>query len=616
MSLKVKSLFEFGPYQLDTVERTLWRDGQMVPLTQKALETLVVLVSNGGRLVEKEDLLKAVWPDTFVEEGNLAVQISLLRKTLGEEGYIETVPRRGYRFAVPVKPVEKAERLPEASSEMPTPVSAEPAWHVTRRGVLTIAVTGVVGGALAAWRSLPTKQPQSVQIRSIAVLPFQMIQPNPGDEWLGLGLADAVITRLAGLNKCIVRPTSAVRQFDQVSRDSVAAGTKLGVEAVLDASIQSAGDRIRLNAQLIRVKDGQHLWTDTFDIRRADLFTLEDELAGRFARSLFGQSLAAGRYQPKSEAYRLYTLGRYHRSRWNGAGLRKAIEYFEQAVAIDPGYAAAYGLMANSWTLLGYFFGMPPREAYPKGEAIAQKALSLDDRAPEAHHAIAAIRLFFDWNFPQAEFHVRRGLELDPNNPDSLQLFGIVRTVQHKNSEGIAAMERALEVDPTSQWRHVGMTFQYACGGRMEAAIEEAKNAHELDPALAAPMLDLFNLHMVQGRHKDAVAWYLKFVDRPASGDRAAATALKEKFEKEGIQGFLRTRIARHLEQLRSGSGVGPMALAQLYTFLGERDEAVRWIEKAVEQRQSTVIFVNQHPMYASLRDQPRFREIVRRIGL
>jgi tetratricopeptide (TPR) repeat protein len=160
------------------------------------------------------------------------------------------------------------------------------------------------------------------------------------------------------------------------------------------------------------------------------------------------------------------------------------------------------------------------------------------------------------------------------------------------------------------------MTFQYACGGRIEAAIEEGKRAHELDPSLMAAMTDLSNLHMVQGRHREAVDWYLKALNRPASGDPAAAAALKAKFEKEGIQGFLRARIARHLEQLRSGSGVGPMSLVQAYTFLGERDEAVPWIEKAVEQKQSIVVFVNQHPMYASLRDLPRFQEIVRRIGL
>jgi len=615
MSLKPQNLVEFGPYRLDTAERLLWRDGRMVPLTQKALETLVVLVENRGRLVEKENLLKAVWPDTFVEEGNLAVQISLLRKTLGEEGYIETVPRRGYRFAAAVKQAEPMPEPSEAPAIVPVPMTEEPASPVNRRRVLTIAATGIAGMAGLSWAFFSLQRTQSPGFRSVAVLPFQMIQPNPGDESLGLGLADAVITKLSRINRCIVRPTSAVRQFDQTSRDAITAGTKLGVDAVLDASIQSAGDRLRLNAHLIRVNDGQHLWTDTFDIRRADLFTLEDELSARFARSLFGQSVAAGRYQPKPEAHRLYTLGRYHRNRWTVAGQRKAIEYFEQAVAIDPGYAAAYALMSNSWTLQGYFFGMPPREAYPKGEAIAQKALSLDDSVSEAHHSVAVVRLFFDWNFPQAEHHLRRSLDLDPNNVDSLQVFGVLRTIQHRNSEGIAALQRALEIDPTTQWRHVGMTFQYACGGRIDAAIEESKRAHELDPVLGAPLFDLFNLHMVQGRHREAVEWYLKLLNRTTSGDPRVAAALKEKFEKEGIQGFLRTRIARNLEQMRSGGG-NPLQLAQSYSFLGDRDEAVRWLDKAVEERQSGVIFVNQHPMYAPLRDHSRFQEIVRRIGL
>src|SRR5262249_55224009 len=155
---------------------------------------------------------------------------------------------------------------------------------------------------------------------------------------------------------------------------------------------------------------------------------------------------------------------------------------------------------------------------------------------------------------PEAERHVRTALELNPNNPDSLQVFGLLRTVRGQNAEGIRAMQRALEVDPTSQWRRVGMTFQYACAGRIDAAIEEGKKAHEMDPILAAPLYDLFNLHMTAGRHQEAVEWFLKMLGRPG-GDPAHVTAFREKFQKEGIQGFLRARIARALEQERSGSG-------------------------------------------------------------
>jgi DNA-binding winged helix-turn-helix (wHTH) protein/TolB-like protein/tetratricopeptide (TPR) repeat protein len=567
MSLKPQSLYEFGPFRLDTADRTLWRDGQMVPLTPKALDTLVALVESGGRLIDKENLLKAVWPDTFVEEGNLAVQISLLRKVFGEDGYIETVPRRGYRFVAPITEV------PDALAPV---IGKEPSL-LKRRLLLGGAAATVAAGAFAVWRVTRGLRTSFLSIRSVAVLPFQMLRPNPGDELLGLGLADAVITKLGGINKCIVRPTSAVRQFDQTSRDPVAVGAQLGVEAVLDASIQSAGDRIRVNVQLIRVSDGQHLWTETFDLRRGDLFTLEDELATQFSRSLFGGPPTEGRYQPKPEAHRLYTLGRYHRNRWNTAGQRKAIEYFEQAIAIDPGYAAAYAMMANSWILLGYLFGMPPREAFPKAQAAAEKALSLDDRLSEAHHALGSIRLFFDWNFADAERRVRRAIELNPNNADSVHAFGVVRTVLGKGKEGISALQLALDIDPTSQWRHGGMTFQYACANRIDAAIEEAKKAHELDPTLGAPMHDLFNLHMVLGRYREAVEWYLK----QAGGDAPYAAALREKFQKEGIQGFLRARLAR--------GPAAPMAHAQLHTYLGERDEAVGWIEKAEEQRQSTV---------------------------
>ncbi|MSV30348.1 MAG: hypothetical protein EXQ52_16640 [Bryobacterales bacterium] len=610
MSLNSKSLFEFGPYRLDTAERSLWRDGQRVPLTLKAIDTLIVLVEGGGRLVEKDELLKAVWPDTFVEESNLAVQVSLLRKTFSEDGYIETVPRRGYRFAAAVTRVETAVPV-----EAPAPVKAvtEQPPLQSRRRLLIGGAAGIAGGAGLVW-FFAARQRSRPLFRSVAVLPFQILQPNAGDEPLGLGLTDAVITRLGRINKCIVRPTSAVRQFDQAVRDPVAAGAKFGVEAVLDASIQSAGDRLRINASLIRVNNGRHLWTETFDIRRADLFTLEDEIAARFARSLFGEPVAAARYQPKPEAYQLYTFGRYHRNRWTTAGERKAIEYFEQAVAIDPGYAAAYAMMADSWALMGYLLGMPPREAYPRADAAARKALSLDDRSAEAHHAAAVVRLFFDWKFSEAEHHLRRALDLDPNNPDSLQVFGVLRTVQGKNAEGIGSLRRVLEIDPTSHWRHVGMSFQYACGGRIEEAIEESKKAHELDPSVVVPLFDLFNLHMVLGRYREAVDWYLRIQNRPSSAGAANAAAMKEKFEKEGIEGFLKARIERSLEQTRSGAR-NPLIMAQSYTFLGKHDEAMDWLEKAVEQRLSGVPLVLRHPMYAPLRTHPRFQEVFRPVA-
>jgi DNA-binding winged helix-turn-helix (wHTH) protein/TolB-like protein/Tfp pilus assembly protein PilF len=620
MPLKAKPSFEFGVFRFDMAERILWREDHIVPITPKALDTLAALLEIPGRLVEKEDLIKAVWRDTFVEEGNLAVQISLLRKTFGDDTYIETVPRRGYRFVAAIREVAPEPAAthapappvaPDPAPGLPAPATPAPAAKLTRRWLWGTAA-GAAGGAIL-WRAFSNREAQGrTPVAVIAVLPFQILQAKPDDAPLALGLTDAVITRLGSANRFIVRPTSAVRQFDQPVRDPVSAGKTLGVEAVLEATIQAMSGQIRINAQLIRIRDGKHLWADTFDLERADLFTLEDELSNRLVRSLFGEGISSARHRPKPEAFRLYTLGRHYRNRWSAASAQKAVEYAGQAIAIDHDYAAAHALLADAWSVLGYFFGVPPRDAYPKAEAAARMAISLDDSSSEAHHVAGAVQLFYYWDFAKAERHLRTALELNPSNPESVHLFGLLRAIQRRNAEGVSALRKAVEIDPASAWRHVGMSFQYACSKQIQAAIAEAKKAHELDPMLGAPMFDLYNLHMVRGDHRRAVDWYLKQNTRP--GSDPALAAMRETFDKKGIRGFLEARIAhslKHTPRIRT-----PLVIAQQYAFLGRRDEAMLWVEKSMEERQSTILFINQHPMYASLRGHPKFEQIVRTIGL
>lgn len=340
------------------------------------------------------------------------------------------------------------------------------------------------------------------------------------------------------------------------------------------------------------------------------MFTLEDEISSRLARSLFGESLAVERRRPKPEAHRLYLLGLYHRNRWTSAGERKAIEYAEQAIAVDPRYAEAHALKADAWSLLGYLFGEAPREAYPRAEEAARVALGLDERLAEAHHVAGTSRFFYNRDFASAERHLRRALELNPNSADTLQVLGLLRSVQHRKPEGLASMKKSLEIDPTSAWRHVGMSAQYAYAGLIDDAIREEKLAHELDPALPAPMNDLFNLSMVRHDPAGAANWCYKLYEGPG-GDPAFAAELRKAYAKGGIRALMEERLKRMIVR-----GAPPMGLAQLNAFLGRKDEAVRCIERAAEERQAIILFINLHPMYAALHDHPGFQDIVRRLGL
>lgn len=610
MSLNSGSVYEFGPFRLDTAERTLWRGGEPVALTPKAIDTLLVLVQNRGRLVEKQELLRSVWADTFVEDVNLHVQISLLRKTLGDGDYIATIPRRGYRFTAPV-----SEAGFIAPAVEPGPEPAGGIDGARKRKVMLAAAVVLMAVALAGawrvWRGSPSLPP----LRSLAVLPFQILRPEPGDEQLGLGFADAVITRLGVLNRFVVRPTSAVRQFDNPQRDPVTAGRILSVDGVLDARMEAAGDRIRVNAQLIRVSDGGLVWTESLDLKRADLFALQDEIAASLGQAMFGAAPVIQRRRPAPEAHRLYTIGLHHRYRWTSESQRKAIEYFQQAVALDPNYAAAHAGLANSYAVLGYFFGMPPREAYPKAEAAAKEALRLDGHSSEAHHVLGVIRLFYDWKWDEAERHLRRSLELNPNNADSHQVYGVLKASRGRSAEGIASLKRTVEINPTSQFCRVGLAFQYTCARRFPEAIAELKQALELDPGYAIAMNDLFNLSMLTGNAQEGVEWSLN--QMAAAGLKPEEIAVfREAYRQSGIHGFLRARIRRIEERIRHGGPGNPVALAMLNIWDGDREAALGWLEEAYQQRASLIIYIKQQPIYDALRGEPRFQELVRRIGI
>ena len=321
-------VYEFGPFRLDTVNRLLTREGTDLALRRKVFDTLLVLIERSGQVVEKDEMMSLLWPDSFVEESNLLVNISALRKILAESGgqeYIETIPGRGYRFTSPVQERERDVARGNAGQESST-------------GERLRVVAG------AAESDSPLEQ----RSKSIAVLPFKPLNPADGDEYLGLGMADTLITRLSGINRIVVRPTSAIIKYAEAGEDTVAAGREQRVEAVLEGSIYRSGDRIRVTARLINVSDGASLWGYQCAEDWTDIFKVEDSISEKIAASLLErlshdeQMRLTKRYTSNSEAYHLYLKGRYYWNKITGEGLKRAIEYFNRAVEEDPGYALAY----------------------------------------------------------------------------------------------------------------------------------------------------------------------------------------------------------------------------------------------------------------------------------
>jgi DNA-binding winged helix-turn-helix (wHTH) protein/TolB-like protein len=455
--------FEFDGMRIDVANRRLIRDGSVIRLTPKAFDLLLLLVENHGRLIEREAIMQSLWPDTSVEETNLTQTIYLLRRALGEDSsgnsYIETLPKSGYRFTADVR-VTPARDEPAAHSDRTDfenrnaggadsiPTSA--AIRRPRRWLVAVALL-VFGLACLGWliqRSYRSQKPMNdVGIKSVAVLPFRPIHMGSNDQYLGLGMADALITRLSSLRSIVVRPTDAIRRYDGVDRDSVEVGRELGVEGVLTGSVQRLGGRLRVTVQMIQIKDGASLWSDQFDEKFTDVFALEDSISRhvtsaltiRMSREESRRLVRHGTDDPA--AFDLYLKGRYYWGQKTPGSIQKSIESFQQAIDLDRSYALAYSGLADSYAVAAS--GLRPGERFPKARDAASRAVSLDDALAEAHASIGYILYKFYWEWSNAEHEFKRAIELNPNDSTAHHYYGEYLCLTGRFDEGLVELKQA-----------------------------------------------------------------------------------------------------------------------------------------------------------------------------
>jgi len=439
----------------------LLRDGQAVPLPPKVFETLVALVENSGRLPAKEELITRLWPDTFVEEATLARNISDLRKSLddssGGQKYIETVPKAGYRFVAVVQ------RL--AGGEAAVVVSRHTRSHV------------VVDEEIIA----------ETQRKSLAVMPFKPLGANEADEYLGLGMADALITRLSNLRQIMVRPTSAVFKYSGKEVDPVSAGRELSVEAVLNGTIQRNGDRLRIRVLLVSVEDQSALWADTFDEKLTDIFEVEDLISERIAAALelklsgSERALIARRQTENVGAYDAYLRGRFFLNKRTAHWIKKAAAQFEKAIRIDPNYAAAHAGSGDAYTLLVTWDAMLPVDGLPKAKAAARRALEIDDTLGEALAGLAHTMLH-SWEFDDAERAFKRAIDLNPSYPSTHLWYSEYLAAMGSFDEAISAIRQGQRLDPLSSVLNSEVGWVYLLARRYDEAVEQLRKAIEMDP--------------------------------------------------------------------------------------------------------------------------------------
>jgi tetratricopeptide (TPR) repeat protein/DNA-binding winged helix-turn-helix (wHTH) protein len=646
MAKPIKHFYQFGSFRLNRAERLLLLDDRPVPLEPKAFDVLVVLLEQSGHLVEKDKLMRQVWPDSFVEEVNLARNISLLRKVLAqgfaEQVCIETVPKHGYRFLPSVSEVcdEQTALVIERTTTASLQIEREEIIQPEETGLAKLAGTILQQWRKIAWRPRPVwlalggllvvalvfsfrwgvrQGAPTTQIKTIAVLPFKTLGTQDDNEYLGLGLADALITELGRLRQLVVRPTSAIRRYTDVSQDPIAIGQRQGVEAVLDGNVQRTGDRLRVTAQLIRVADGTILWSGRFDQNFTDIFAVQDSISVQVACDLLtrlcGEAGAAAlKQQPINiEAYQAYLKGRYFWNKRTMDGFQKAIEYFKQAIELDPTYARAYAGLGDATYFLGGSDPQTQAESTAKAKAWIKQALALDETLSEAHDSLGLIAMNSDWDWVKAEREYKRAIELDPNYATAHQRYGEFLAYMGRFDEAIAEVKRAQELDPLSLIISTDVAKVYTNARRYDEAIAQYRRALELDPNFEQARGLLALTYAAKGLYEEAEREFHKIEDianEPgllafqgyvygAAGKRADAQ-----------------RVLRQLSELAQRTYVAPYWMTWVYAGLGDKDEAFKWFERIFEDRSAFgAITLKVNPAYDNLRSDPRFTDLLRRAG-
>jgi DNA-binding winged helix-turn-helix (wHTH) protein/TolB-like protein/tetratricopeptide (TPR) repeat protein len=596
-----------------------------VQITPKALELLVALVTRPGRLVTKEELVAEVWPDTFVEEGNLAVSMTRLRQALYDDtgqSYVETVPKRGYRFVATVREIgvsvppampELADSAPSATtsvSESTSPASARYLW-IAGAAVMVIAVVG------ATYILRPAAAAPDGPVQSLVVTRFSSIAEAAGQGHLELGIPDALTTRLASLRQLRVPPTAVLR----AGEDPFATAARLGVDAVLTGSVQRAGDHLRVTAQLSRASDRRQLWAGRFDQPFTDIFEVEDALAERIASSLITNLSSTERASlrrretPNAAAYELYLKGRELWNRRTPESIRSAISLYQDAIALDGGFVLAHAGLADAYAITAS--GLPGLTRYPLARAAARKAVELDDASADAHNALAFVSYKSEWKWADAEREFKRAIELNPNLVLARHWYAEMLGLIGRFDDAEAQFRRARELDPLSVAIRVDFARMQTRRGRLNDSLQLIEEGLAVNPAELRLYRERSLALIAMGREAEGVESLLRY--RTLAGTSAEDLALlRSAWAKNALRGYRLQEVEILRRQLKAG-GTWPYglatALAIAYGTLGDREATIEWLTRCADTLEDGALGMKQGREYDFIRDDSRFQALYRRLG-
>ena len=606
MSSKVRQRYRFGPYLVDAADRLLYKDGDLVVLPPKVFDTLLLFVTNQGRVLGREEMLRQLWPDTFVEDGTLTQYISLLRKALGDDGtWIENLPRRGYRFLVPV------EEVPDVVDDRPAPPPSRfPRLGKRVRNASILAAIAAAAG-LAAWYS---SRPEA--IRSVAVLPFVNLSGDAKLDYIGDGLSEELthgLTRLRGIR--VAARTSAF-QFRGKNEDVRKIGRQLNVEGVLEGSVRLEHNRIRVTAQFADARTGYHLWSETYEGSLDDLLGIQQRIVESTAKRVAQEGRVPQGPSPsiRRELFLSYLEGRYFLAKGRPETFRKATELFREVISKDPKYARAHSGLADTYYRWALWESFPPGEAFAAARQAAEQALALDESLAEAHASSANIKFQYDWDYAGAEREFRRSIALDPYRADTWHWFSHFLTSMGRFAESLDASKRAIELEPFDlpAQNHLGWCYYFA--GYYDRAIEQHRRVLEMDPAHGQTRLLLGRALLQRRLFGEAIGELRRNLElSPESVERLAALA--QAYASAGARQDA-NRILDRLLAIGRQRYVSAYSIASVYSALGARDEALTYLDKATAERSSRLVELKHDPVFEALRGDPSFHAVLKRIGL
>jgi len=459
-----------------------------------------------------------------------------------------------------------------------------------------------------------------VVVKSIAVLPFEDASGNADVEYLSDGMTESLINSLSHLPNLKVMSRSSVFHYKGRETDARAVGRALGVEAVLTGRIMQRGDALNISIELVNARDNTHIWGDQYDRKISDLLRVQQEIAREVTEKLQlrlngeEQRRLTKRYTESPEAYELYLKGRYFLNKATEPGVRKSIEYFQQAIDKDPNFALAYVAMGTAYATLGGVLGFEsPREVAPQGKAALMKALAIDDTLDDVHATLADFKLYFDWDWPDAEKEYKRALELNPNNEYAHSGYGTYLESLGRFDEAVAEREHSRQLDPISALATADVGYPLYYARRYPEALDHFRKGIELDPNLSWGHLWAGQVYVQQGRHEEAINEINRAIALSGGNVRDIAT-LGHAYAVSGN----RTEALKVIDQLQRRAGrqyVSSYFIALIYSGLDDKDQAFAWLEKAYAERYPYLILIKVEPVFANLRSDPRFTDMVRRVG-